>query len=149
MEFDDYFHKPTNEFELFVSIANRIQKNFLALHGRWFYIHLNKENKETSSIDEVQDLLKTQDPWRYTYIERDRQACILVRSDKDSVAMLLYGEFQSGHIKVTPEKVNILGGPGKSTLPGYRRSKLTAIQRMQAFGHIKEELKTSRGNKVS
>ncbi len=149
MEFKTLMFKPSNEHELFMKVAEEIHKNYSTFHRQHRYIHLKDCGEQKSLIDEVQDFTKVGDPQHYTYVERANQACILIRSDKDSIAMLLYGEYQSGQLKITVDEVKNLWGPHKSSLPGARRSKLTPMQTREAFGLIGNELKKSRGNKVS
>jgi hypothetical protein len=149
MAFENFINKPTNEHELFMQLANEVKNNFITHHKQYYYFHISDVDGQKSQIDYVQDLRKLEDHIHYVYIERDKQACILLRSDENSISMLLYGERDSGHLKITPKEVVELGNRAKSTLPARRRSKMTAIEIRQAFGFMEDSLHDFRRKKAS
>ncbi len=136
MPFKEFMNLPSNEFELFILIANEVQENYSLYHWRDYYLHLTDSGNRQSLIDEVHELSAMDDPWHFTYIERDRHACILLRSDEESITMLLCGEYEEAYVKVTTKQVFFLDGPARSTLPSMRTVPLTAMQIMEAFGLV-------------
>ncbi|MEQ1664705.1 MAG: hypothetical protein ABL927_04950 [Bdellovibrionales bacterium] len=150
MNFDKFLNIPSNEFELFMKLAQNALMSFKEFHGQNFYIHLKDcGDGKHSLIDETRAFTDLYKFGHYAYIDRDREACIFFRSDKNSIAMLLYGERDSGELIINESGITVLYGPNKSTLPGARRCKLTALEMMEAFGQIEQSLQKTKRHKVS
>jgi hypothetical protein len=150
MNFDKFMNRPTSELSLFTAIADEICKNYILYHGPYYYLHLKDCGDGLHSmIDEVKNDNEIDDFWNYTYIERDRQGCILIRSDKNSISMLLHGEYYFAEILVTRETYKIVYGPNNALLPVVRDCPLSAVEIMIAFGHIENSLQAEKRKKVS
>jgi hypothetical protein len=150
MNFDKFLNIPSNEFELFCAIAEEIRLNYSKYHGPYYYLHIKGCGDGLNSIiDEVKNDNEVADFWNYTYIERDRQGCILIRSDKNSISLLLHGEYHFSEVRVTPNNLTIVIPPDRAILPSLRKSKRSAIETMIAFGHISDSLQAVKRNKVS
>jgi hypothetical protein len=144
MALEKFMHKPSDEYELFTKISQEVSENFNYYHGEYFYIHLSKASEQTSVADEIKSSKDSYEIGHHLYVERDKQACILIRSEDNSIGLLLHGEFDWAENVVHSNRIQVLTERQKSILPGIRRSKLSAVERMQAFGLIEESLQESK-----
>jgi hypothetical protein len=147
--FEKFLNTPSNEYELFTKISHEISENYTDFFGQWIYIHLSKAGENISVADEIKS---SEDPYEighHLYIDRDKQACILIRTDKTTMTMLLYGEFDWAEHMIRPNNVQVLIPRGDTSLPFARACPMTAVEMMQAFGHISDSLQQTKRNKAS
>ena len=142
-------NKPMDEYKLFLEVAIEVKDHFQYFFGDTHYIHLVPVNSRMSYIDEIKTFKIPEEAGYYTYVKRDNEACILLRSNERSISMLLCGESDYACAIVTLEKIYITDGPAKSTLSFSRNCGLTSIEKMQAFGVINDSLQELKGNKSS
>lgn len=140
--------QPQREFALAAQIAQHIHQNFSEFLGNHYYIHLADAGGGSAVIDEVQDLKKVPHAWTFVYVEREKTACIIIRSHENKISMLMCGEYEWADYTVTATGAVLTDGPRKSILPSFRKCTLTPMQRLEAFGFIEQALHESKGNKA-
>jgi hypothetical protein len=149
MAFDEFMHKPLNEYDLFTKLSKHISENFGALHGKHFYFHLSVAGDHNSMIDEVMQFADLYEFGQHLYVDRDYEACIVMRSDQNSIGLLLMGEFEFAEHKVENSHVAVAFERQESNLPSRRLSGFSSVDVMKAFGQIKESLQESKRNIAS
>jgi hypothetical protein len=149
MALEIFLNKPADEYKLFNLVSQEISNNFSFYYGQKIYLHISKADNHQSAIDEIKIFAEYQEFGEYLYIEREKEGCILIKPDNDSIRMMLDGEFYFTEVRIKMDDIKITFEKSCSRLPSARKSNMSTIEVMQAFGHIKESLLQAKGNKAS
>jgi hypothetical protein len=149
MAFEKFLNIASNEYKIFTELSHEIANNFANYHGQNYYFHISKAGENISVIDEVKQFTDLYEFGEYLYIMRDREGCIIMRSDPNSIGLLLNGEFDFAEHTIKPDNIIIAYELTESTLPISRNCKMTSIEIMQAFGLINESLNKVKGQIAS
>jgi hypothetical protein len=144
MAFEELMFKHQNEYDLLMHLSEVVKANFSTYHGQNFYIHLGGSENQLSMIDEVKQFTDQYDLGDYLYVERDHEACIVVKSNLDSVGMLLNGRYVFAEHIITENKIELVGTRGGSILPPPGVEVMSSVEMMQAFGMIEDSLQKSK-----
>jgi hypothetical protein len=149
MGLNDFMYLPIDELDLLNNISHEISTNYDFYHGQNIYFHLIDAGDKKSIVDDIKYFTDLYDFGDYLHIEKRNHACVIMRSDPDSIALFMVGEHTTAGTLVTKNNYIFDYLPHTSCLPARRRSKLTIEQVMMAFGYIEDSLKKTRGHKAN